>query len=86
MSLLWHNKTRCTCEENNTFIQNGGKTLSRDDNNNISHVTNTEKIVKLAQMIHRYIIKNILISLTENGPRYPQSRINIILILLAISL
>ena len=58
MSLPQHNKTGCTCVENNTFIQNGGKILSRDKyhNYNISHVTNTENIVKLAQMIHGYII------------------------------
>ena len=37
------------------------------DNYNISHVTNTENIVKLAQMIHRYIISKFRLLVTSEN-------------------
>ena len=60
MSLLRHNKTRCTCVEKNTFIQNGGKlyhminlgTLSRDK---LMRLCFTEHIIKLTQVMIYYI-------------------------------
>ena len=47
-------KSRRTCLEQ-AFIQNWRETLLRV-NYNISHVTNTQNVVTLAQTIHRYII------------------------------
>ena len=43
------------------------ETLSRDNNYNTSHVTNTENIVKLAQMIHYTAV-------SYHGPRLPSPR------------
>ena len=60
MSLLWHNNTRRTCVENNTFIQNGGKhyhviTLGTFSRDKLMRLCFTEHIIKLTQVMMHYI-------------------------------